>query len=314
MKNVRKLTEGAILLAVFTVLMLMTIYIPIASLFLIFVLPLPFIMFSSKNSIKNISAFFLAAMFISYIAGSLVGLGQMLLFGSTGIVIGYMLQKNKSRSAILVAGSLIFMAGLVIFYAISAAFFKMDMIHEMTLMLKQSLKESSDMLQSMGQEDQIKKLKEQNDYMIKMLEILAPGFLIIFSIFFVFLTQLVNFPIAKRFDISVQPWGHIRNLSLPKSLLWYYLIAMGAKLLLNPHEGTYLYTVVMNAVYILEMFIFLQGLSLLFFLFHQKSIAKGLRVLGVILAFMIPIFHYIILILGITDLGFDFRKNFVKKE
>jgi uncharacterized protein YybS (DUF2232 family) len=60
--------------------------------------------------------------------------------------------------------------------------------------------------------------------------------------------------------------------------------------------------------------IIIQGLAFAFYIIHQKSLAKGLGVLVVILTFMIPIVRYIIMLLGITDLGFDFRKQFEKKE
>ncbi|MFZ7942368.1 DUF2232 domain-containing protein [Neobacillus sp. 19] len=64
----------------------------------------------------------------------------------------------------------------------------------------------------------------------------------------------------------------------------------------------------------LEFFLIFQGLAFVFFIFHQRSVAKGLGVLVVILSFTIPIARYIIMLLGITDLGFDFRKQFEKKE
>ncbi|WML41819.1 YybS family protein [Neobacillus sp. OS1-2] len=314
MKNVRKLTEGAILLAAFTVLLLVTIYVPIIGTFLNFVLPLPFIMFSAKNNMKYITAFFVAAAFISFIAGSVMGLAFMLMYGAVGAVIGYMLQKNKSRTAILIASTLTLIVGLILFYAGSVVFFHLDFIHEFTLALKESAKMSEDMLKAMGQGEQIKLLNEQNANMIKMLKTLAPSLLIMVSVITVFVIQWVCFPIAKRFGITVQPWGSFRNISLPKSLLWYYLIALGGLLLLHPHEGTYLYSVLINARYILDYFILFQGLAFVFFIFHQRSVAKGLGVLVVILTFVLPIVHYIILLLGITDLGFDFRKRFEKKE
>jgi uncharacterized protein YybS (DUF2232 family) len=150
--------------------------------------------------------------------------------------------------------------------------------------------------------------------MLKQLVMLAPSSLVFASIIASFITQWVCFPIAKRFGVNVQPWGSFRNLVLPKSLLWYYLIALGAMLLFHPQEESYVYSVLINARYILETFILLQGIALLFFIFHQKSVAKGLGVFVVILTFMIPIVRYIIMLLGITDLGFDFRKQFEKKE
>ncbi|MFJ7725857.1 YybS family protein [Neobacillus sp. NPDC097160] len=314
MKNVHKLTEGAILLAAVTVLLLITIYVPVIGSFLNVVLPAPFIIFAAKNNIKNISAFFLAAIVISFIAGSLPGLGLMLLYGPVGVFIGYMLQKNKSRNAILISSSLILMAGIVIYYVVITAFIKFDIIHELHTALNQSLKDNQELLKAMGNEKKIKDLKEQNANLIKMIEIYAPSYLILGSVLMSFVIQWVCFPIVKRFGINVQPWGKFRNLSLPKSLLWYYLIALGAMLVLRPQEGTYLLSVLLNARYILEFFLIFQGLSFLFYFFHQRSVAKGLGIFVAILSFTIPLVHTIIMLVGITDLGFDFRKQFAKKE
>jgi uncharacterized protein YybS (DUF2232 family) len=114
--------------------------------------------------------------------------------------------------------------------------------------------------------------------------------------------------------LKVQQWGNFKDLSLPRSLLWYYLLAMVARILLHPQEGTYLYTALINLVYILEMFMVLQGFSFLFYIFHRKSVSKGLRVIITIVVIVIPILLYIVRILGIIDLGFDLRKRVEKKE
>lgn len=314
MNNARKLTEGAILLAAFAVLLLLTIYVPVVAIIINFVLPLPFIMFTAKNNMKYIGAFLVAAIFISFIAGSLMGLSLMLVYGSTGTVIGYLLQKNKSRVAILISSSLTFMVAVVIMYVVSVIFFKFNLIHELIDAFKQSASMSQGMLKSLGQEEQMKKLAQQNANMIKMIETLAPSILIMTSILSVYFIQLICFPIAKRFGLNVQQWGDFKDLSLPRSLLWYYLLALAANILFHPQEGTYLYTALMNLVYILELFMVLQGLSFLFYIFHRKSVSKGIRVIITIVAIVIPIFLYIIRILGIIDLGFDLRKRVEKKE
>lgn len=314
MKNVRKLTEGAVLLAAFAVLLLLTIYVPLVAIIINFVLPLPFILFAAKNNLKYIGAFFVAAIFISFIAGSLMGVALMFLYGTTGIVIGYLLQKSQNRITIFISSSLTFMAGILILYVVAVAFFKFDLIHELSDALKQSTNMSQDMLKSMGREDQVKNLVKQNANMIKMLDVLFPSILIMSSVVSVYIIQLVCFPIAKRFGLKVQQWGNLKNLSLPRSLLWYYLIAMLGNLLFHPQEGTFLYTALINLIYILELFMFLQGLSLLFYFFYQKSISKGIRVFVTILVFVIPIFLYLVRILGIIDLGFNLRMRFEKKE
>ena len=161
MKNVQQLTEGAILLAAFAVLILLNLYVPLVGGIFNLVLPAPFILFSAKNSLKNIAAFYVAALFISFLAGSFMGLVLLLLFGSTGVVIGYLLQKNKSRTAILISSSLILVIGLVVLYAVSVTFMQMNFIDKLTLAMNEYMKNSQQMLKEMGREDQIKQLKEK---------------------------------------------------------------------------------------------------------------------------------------------------------
>lgn len=314
MKNVHKLTEGAILLATMAALIAISVYVPIVGSIVNIAIPIPFILFSAKNNVKLISAFFLASILISFLAGSFIGLALMLFYGSVGVGIGYLLQKNKSRSFILLTSTLILTIGIVVFYSASAAFFHMDIIHELKTSVNQSLKQSEELLRAQGQEGQIEKLHKQGADMINQLTTLAPSLVIFTAISASFVIQWISFPIVRRFGVNAQPWGSFRNLSLPKSLLWYYLIDLGAMFLFHPHVGTYGYAVIINVKYLLEIFIMVQGLAFLFFIFHQRSVAKGLGVLVVILTLMIPVVRYIILILGITDLGFDFRKQFEKKE
>ncbi|MDR4950220.1 YybS family protein [Neobacillus cucumis] len=314
MKNVRSLTEGAILLAAFAVFLLITIYIPPLSVISVFFLPLPFIMYSAKYSLKNIAIFFIAAIIISFITSSLQGLGLMALFGAAGAVMGYMTQKTKSRSAILMGGTLIFIAGLVISYVVLVTFMNINFIQEFKTMMDQSMQQSEDMLKVIGNKEQMKLLQEQNANLIKNIKELAPAYLITVAVVYALITQWICFPIVKRFGIGVPSWGKFRNLSLPKSLLWFYLAALGGYLLFRPEEGTYLYLVIVNARFILELLLLLQGLACLLYILHQRSIGKGVAVFVVILSFILPIVHYIISVLGIADLGFDFRKRFEKKE
>lgn len=271
-------------------------------------------MYSAKYSLKNIAIFFIAAIIISFITSSLQGLGLMALFGAAGAVMGYMTQKTKSRSAILMGGTLIFIAGLVISYVVLVTFMNINFIQEFKTMMDQSMQQSEDMLKVIGNKEQMKLLQEQNANLIKNIKELAPAYLITVAVVYALITQWICFPIVKRFGIGVPSWGKFRNLSLPKSLLWFYLAALGGYLLFRPEEGTYLYLVIVNARFILELLLLLQGLACLLYILHQRSIGKGVAVFVVILSFILPIVHYIISVLGIADLGFDFRKRFEKKS
>jgi uncharacterized protein YybS (DUF2232 family) len=87
-----------------------------------------------------------------------------------------------------------------------------------------------------------------------------------------------------------------------------------ANSLLHPVEGTYLYSVIVNLTYILQMFMFFQGLTFIFYFFYQRGMPKSIPLIIFLFSLTSPNFLYIIGILGIIDLGFDLRRRSGKKE
>ncbi len=312
MKNTRLLTEGAMLLAVFAVLLLITIYVPLIGMIANLFLAVPFILFAAKNEWKLSLVFFIASILLSFILGSTLSLSVAFGYGMTGIVTGYLIQKKKDRIIILLAGTLIFLVNMIGTYVISAVFLHLNIMKEMMDVMQDSLNSSANMLKKLGQEAQAEQALEQYKKTLSLIKTLFPTLLVITSALAAFMTQLVSFPIVKRFGIEIQKWKPFKELSLPKSILWYLLIILTASLLLNPEQGTYLYTALLNLTYTLQFLMVFQGLTFLFYFFDLRGMSKSVSVLLAILSFIIPIFLYIIGILGIIDLGFDLRKKLGK--
>lgn len=59
MKNANQLTKGAMFLAIYSVLLLITLYIPILGAIVNLFLPLPFILFAARNNLKSSVVFLL---------------------------------------------------------------------------------------------------------------------------------------------------------------------------------------------------------------------------------------------------------------
>lgn len=95
MNNVHKLTEGAVLLAVFAVLLLISLYVPILGTVSVFFLALPFIMFAAKNNRMGAIVFLTGGVLLSLIIGSIMGIPLALTFGLTGTVIGIFIKEIK---------------------------------------------------------------------------------------------------------------------------------------------------------------------------------------------------------------------------
>lgn len=314
MKNVRKLTEGAILLASFIVLLLLTIYVPVVGVVVNLFLPVPFILFAAKNDWKSILVFVIASMFISFITGTLLALPLTLAYGTTGAIMGYMVQKQKSRTAILIASSLVFLVNIVGQYAVTAVFFHINYIDELFKTMQDSLKASSNILKNFGSQQESQKILDQFTKGLALIKILLPSIFVMVSFITAFIIQLLSLPILKRFGIKLENWKPFREISMPKSFLWYYLFTMLAGLLFHPNTGSYGFTVITNLTYILQLFMVFQGLTFIFYYFYQKGTSKSIPVVVAVLTFLMPILLYLVAILGIIDLGFGLRRRADQKE
>jgi uncharacterized protein YybS (DUF2232 family) len=313
-KNVRKLTEGAILLAAFAVLLLLTIYVPFLGMIVNLFLAVPFMLFAAKNDGKSIVVFIIASLLLSFIVGTIMSLPLTLAYGTTGVVIGYLIQKQKNMGVLFISGSLVFLVNLILIYVASIVLFKVDMITEMIDMMRESLNVSADLLKNFGNTQDTEKVLEQFNNGLSLIKTLIPTLFVLSSFFIVFIMQLISFPIIKRFGVKVEKWKSFKEISLPKSLLYYFLLTLLVSMVMNPEEGTFWYMAIINMTYILQFLMILQGYTFIFYYFDKKGFSKAISITIAIVSFLIPIFLYIVGILGIIDLGFDLRKGFNKKE
>ena len=308
MRNIHRLTEGAILLAAFTILLLMTVYVPVLGTVVNFFLALPFMMFSARNNRKESFVFLIASLFLSLIAGSLLALPLTLAYGLTGIVIGDFIRNEKPKQAALIAGSITLLINLVIQYVISIVFLNMDIIKESIQLLRESIDEYIKIVTSLSQAPN-EAVAQKLYAAIDLIEILTPTIFVITSFSIVFIIQLVSYPILKRFGIKVVLGEHFRNFKLPKSMIYYFLIALLINLIFQPESGSYLHLALSNILFILLLLIVVQGLSFIWYFSYQKSLSKAVPILVTIAMFLMPLILYIVWILGIMDLGFDLRKK-----
>lgn len=313
MNNVQQLTKGAVFLAIYSVLLLITLYIPVLGFVINLFLPLPFIIFAAKNNLKSTIVFLVAAILISLILGSFIAIPLTMAYGMTGAVIGYLLNLKKGRWLIFLAGSLVFLVNLVLQYIMSVVFFDMNFIEEFIQTFKESIKMSTNMMESLGQPEN-KQMIEQFESSLSLIETLMPSMFVMASFMIVFFIQLVSVPILKRFDIYAADWKPFRELQLPKSLLYYYLICLAVSIFLKPEDGSYLYWAITNLVFILQTFMAVQGASFLFYFGHSKGFPKSFPVIAIVLSFLFPPLLYMVRLLGIIDLGFDLRKRLEKKK
>ncbi|WP_044749267.1 YybS family protein [Bacillus alveayuensis] len=310
MKNTYVLTEGAIQLAIFTVLFFVSLNIPLLGAVATLFLSLPFIIFTIRHGTGNGLLLLFVSLMIALVVSSVFSVPVAFMFGISGIVIGFLLSKMENHYMILLAGTGAFLVGLILNYIISVVFLQVDVIKETISLLKDAFHQASQFMEAMGNEPS-KQLVERFYEGIELISYITPTFFVIGALVLSYLTIFVSIPILKRLRIKTSTWPPFRHIVFPKSLLWYYLIVVIATLF-PIEKGTFIYIAVLNIYYLLQILMIIQGFSFIHYISYQKGLARGIVTVFTIISFMIPFFLYLIAILGIIDLGFELRKHINK--
>ncbi|MEC5188238.1 YybS family protein [Geobacillus thermodenitrificans] len=307
MRKTHALTEAAIELALFAVLLLLALYVPFIGFIAALFLALPFMVFTMRHGLIPAWLLLAAALVVSGLIGSLLSLPMALMFGTFGIAVGAMLVKKKNRYLVLLVGALVFLANIVLDYVISIQFLQVDMIQDTLALVRESFDTAMRVMEGMGQTPPTE-MKKQFEQAIVLISYMTPTLFFVASFVLAYVTIIVSLPVMKRLKLPVGTWPPFRELSLPKSVLWIYVLVLVLSLF-PLKEGTFTYIAVLNVSYVLQLALIVQGFSFLYYAAYKKGIGKGVVVAGTVICLFLPFLLYLVAIFGIIDLGFDLRRR-----
>jgi uncharacterized protein YybS (DUF2232 family) len=154
-------------------------------------------------------------------------------------------------------------------------------------------------------------LTEETVYeFIQLSVMMIPFYLIATSTFLATLTHTI----ARRFaklsrGKTIPQLPPIRDWRLPRSFVWYYLIALFAELFVPVDPGSFVSTIVVNIVPLLMLAFVVQGISFLFFLGHAKR-KMWIPWLGVVAVVLFNPLFMPFSLLGVFDTAFPIRDRF----
>ncbi len=314
MKETRKITEGALMTGIYLLLLLVIIFIPaIISVLFMFILPVPFVVYSYRYGFKSGTIVLIASTLVSVIIGLAFALPTTLLMGLGGLFIGGTMHKKRSPYETLAMGSVGFMIGFAAVFLISQAFFGVNFTEQFNQIMDQSISRAEGMLGTFGgsdAEDRLDQFKEQ----LQRLPDLIPSMLAMLGVTFSFISQWLSYKLLNRVEKTKLQFPPFRELNLPSSLLWYYLAALVFELFIKNQEGM-LYLASVNVYTITAFFLVLQGFSFIFHFAYQKKMSKAIPIIILIVTILIPtILMELVRLLGIIDLGFSLRKRVQGKK
>ncbi|OTY56501.1 DUF2232 domain-containing protein [Bacillus anthracis] len=308
MKNTKFITEGAALLAIYAMLLLVSMYVPILGTVVTFALPLPFILLTIRYKLSSAFVIFTAALFITVIVSQPMNLVKTTMFGLIGIVLGCMYKKQKKPVEILMAGTLAYLIGIMLIYVVSIKFFNIDLMKQMQNMFNESMTQSEKIVTAAGMpisKEQKELFAQFND----VLQTLFPSLLVMVSVCFSWITVMISGSVLRKLKHDVIPWPKFKDIQLPKSIVWYYVIFILLSTFIKVEPTSYLHMVFSNLYVIFALLLVLQGLTFIAFLAHSKGFTKGVPIISFIACMFIPMLFPLVTILGIIDLGISLRSK-----
>ncbi|EOO31957.1 hypothetical protein ICM_04757 [Bacillus cereus BAG1X2-3] len=308
MKQTKFITEGAALLAIYAILLLISMYVPILGTVVTFALPLPFILLTIRHKLSNVLVVFVAALFVTIIVSQPMNLVKTIMFGLIGIVLGYMYKTRKKPVEILIAGTLAYLIGFVLIYVASIKFFNIDIMKQMQSMFSESMVQSEKIVSAIGMpisKEQKELLTQMND----ILQSLFPSILVLVSVCFSWITVIISGSVLKKLKHDIIPWPKFKDIQLPKSIVWYYVIFILLATFIKVEPTSYLHMVFSNLYVIFALLLVLQGLTFISFLAYRKGFTKGVPIISFIVCMFIPMLFPLVTILGIIDLGISLRSK-----
>lgn len=314
--NTKSLVEAGLLTAIIIILILLNIYVPIFFAVGRFILPIPVVILYMRHNLKTtLISLFISGIITGAIYNPIYGLTTTIMFGLTGIVLGYSIKNKKSFGFTLFVLSISFILGTVVDFAVyiklinntSLYEFINESMNEMDMVFNQII----DMYKNLGvSEQQLKPILEslqvfKSGLFIKMI----PAILIMSAVMFSYLTFIISKPILKKLGynniIEVKPISKIQ-ISIKVATIVAIFLLIGV--ILDKQNIKYGDYILVSTQVILQYMFLIEGMSVTIFYLKNKFNMSRWIIIFVMLFTILSKFSMIYFILGFMDLIIDFRK------
>ncbi|AVR01002.1 hypothetical protein OBCHQ24_19040 [Oceanobacillus iheyensis] len=313
MNQSKKIVDGTILTAVYAVLLLVSVFVPVISIIAVVLLPIPFVIYTSRHGGKPALLMWLAATLISVLIATTFSLPIAVLAGSGGIMIGGAIYRKLSAHETWARGTFGFIFGLLFVFVFTQVVFQVNWTEEIEQQMDTSMDLTFETLGEFGfseQEQGEEMIGQTIDLLVNLLPVILVGGAIVIA----FISQWISYKVLNRLDKKELRFPPFRKLRFPGSLIWVYFFALIASFLVSD-TTSFFYTGAQNILALTGLLMTLQGFSFIFFYAHHKKMSKAIPIFSVVLTLLFPtLLLFLVRFIGIIDLGFGMRDRLEKKD
>ncbi|MDQ7860049.1 DUF2232 domain-containing protein [Peribacillus frigoritolerans] len=220
MNSGRRIAEGGALLALYCILLFITIQIPLLGIFTDFLFTHS--IHSGHNQTKVIVEPWLlicSLVIVDPHRDDIVCSADLAHGGQRELRSVIFLKKDKPMAPMFISAVLVFLGGILLIYAASVLITDVNYIEESMNMAEESLENTIGIMDSFGQAptDQVKKRMYES---IDMMNTLMPSLFVLMSVIMVLLIFFAAHPIVKRFSDKALKWPHFSRSATPEKAFY----------------------------------------------------------------------------------------------
>lgn len=313
--NTKALIEAGLITALTVVIMLINVYVPIISMFVTFILPIPITVLYIRHNYKvTLGSVIVSGILIAILYNPLSALTATILFGLTGLTLGYCIKYDKKVSTTITFLSIAIAIGYIANFFIYTIFIDkgglLGFVNQVSGAIKQSIEINKSLYEKMGVPS------NQIAMMEKSFEMITPDFLmrimpfviISTSVFSAYLNYTITRVILKKLKYEVKEIKPFTQLYITTRVGTLIAIFLVIGLLMNKKNmiaGQYIVT---STEIILQMIFLIDGLAVAaYYLKNKFNISKKIIVLILVFTTFSQLWVFYLYI-GLADMLIDFRK------
>ena len=304
---------GAGLLAAIAVFLAFVIlYVPVLGMFATFIWALPIIISGCRYGLKwSILTLVVASALIAILMTPVNALFLGGVFGVFGLVLGECLHRDVTPTKIMTYGTLAAVLALVINFSLALLVVGVDPIKMTMESFQNAQTQAPELYRQLGfmTEEQIQSSLQSYQEMMKQLQIVIYGGMVVFAAILVYVNYLLAKKILNRIGMTFKPFPAFTTWIVPEWILWPFCASLLGVTYCSSmgHMDSLLYKVCTNLQFICMLALELQGMIVIYWYVREKNKPSWWASAAWVTLF-IPITQFIVMYLGAFDIIMDFRK------
>lgn len=313
--NTKAVIEAGLISALIVIIMLLNVYMPIFLVFGTFILPVPVtVLYIRQNYKITLGAVLVSAILIAMLYDPISALTSSILFGSTGITLGYCVKHDKKFSTTIlllaIASAISVIINFVVFSSLVNKEGVIGLVNQNIKMLNESLNMSKDLYGKMGvPSEQFAQIEKSfsiftTDFILK----LMPAALVIMSFSSAYFNYIITKSILKKLRYNIKDVKPFNEIYINTRVGTIVVLSLIVGILLSKNKITIGEYITSSSQIILQLIFVLDGLAVAWYYLKNKfNMSKMIIVLILIFTATSQI-SIIYMYLGFIDMIVDFRK------